>query len=944
MQFLKNYASQNGFSYKDLINDFYSSTPEEQNSFLMQVGGENQVEGPEDQMMQIVLMFAEITGSNPKELMQQMSQLPPEEHEKVMQGMIQTIQQSQQQAEQGQPEQGQQQPEQEQQQMRNGGIPITSEGYRELNPIDDPYAMIPSGRISMQGIEGDINAYDGRTGQFLERMQPGGEYQFDTDMVLEEPLYAQTGSTPVVTKIDKNFIHLSNGKKITQNQFKTDYLDRMAFLNTRSYNTEERRNAASIVSSYNTVNKETTLAANRVKKPVNPLTGELDPAKGYWDRALNYTEDRKDPRATSAEAKIMPFSGVEAEGFLDYAGTVAGHLQKKGNQVLTGYYEYPSTTLERYHGEMGGGEKFVLDLATDPAFLYDFTPMAVKAAGTQIAKYAPVVAKVAKETAELVGKYGSIAAHYIARHGKVAAKYIAEHGLEGIEKALGAIEKYGPQLDKFTSLKTQLLKQVNNDNNEDPYITYLTSISEKTEEDSSIAETLNKTQKNLGTIVKASSSKSPANLTKAFETINPIAAGKSKEIGNPEINYSEIFTKSADSVPQKGTTPNYLASSPKFSMGDYGKNSKTITVKGANQNYSLTPTGKNTYVDGSGKNWVNDAQGFHVVGSPKTQPNSGRLKTQGVPQRLKEAASAKTPSNSSIGKKALLENVNFQPSEFTDAEIDAMAAANMPGAVAPVNHTLDTVGGEKYWKYSPADLAAAELAAPIKKKNPQYKFQANNFIQNILTGNNLASAFQSPAAVFRQRANVQAEELPEIDINPAMQQLTDQFRVAQRNINMNSTTGASVAANFYGETLDKMVELSNNVTVQNQQIKAKNRFSKINAANTQYQQQQQYDAAAYDDFLRTSANADMIKQQALSEAGSVYLKQKKDKQMLDMLPMLNPSITETSATAGKMFGNRTFEQNPEYIRLALQVEAEAKATLAAEKLAAKQAAAVKTPK
>jgi hypothetical protein len=34
MQFLKKYAAQNGFSYKDLINDFYSSSPEEQNSFF----------------------------------------------------------------------------------------------------------------------------------------------------------------------------------------------------------------------------------------------------------------------------------------------------------------------------------------------------------------------------------------------------------------------------------------------------------------------------------------------------------------------------------------------------------------------------------------------------------------------------------------------------------------------------------------------------------------------------------------------------------------------------------------------------------------------------------------------------------------------------------------------------------------------------------------------
>lgn len=84
--------------------------------------------------------------------------------------------------------------------MQKGGknskrIPVSSKGYYELDPVKNPYALIPtpSGSITTKGINYDIAAYDGRTGDFLERMKPNREYSFDTDLVLEQPILAQSG-------------------------------------------------------------------------------------------------------------------------------------------------------------------------------------------------------------------------------------------------------------------------------------------------------------------------------------------------------------------------------------------------------------------------------------------------------------------------------------------------------------------------------------------------------------------------------------------------------------------------------------------------------------------------------------------------------------------------------------------------------------------------------
>ncbi|MHA1969914.1 MAG: hypothetical protein ACW964_19240, partial [Candidatus Hodarchaeales archaeon] len=118
----------------------------------------------------------------------------------------------------------------------------------------------------------------------------------------------------------------------------------------------------------------------RRENPNMPFFGEMegskDPSTGYWDRVGNEWSKPwgsggkeesgmyMDPRATQALKDLVPFVGRDMGAF-EYVQNAALLPQKGINQLLTGYFEVPSTTLERYHGDIGGWGP-VVDVASDP--------------------------------------------------------------------------------------------------------------------------------------------------------------------------------------------------------------------------------------------------------------------------------------------------------------------------------------------------------------------------------------------------------------------------------------------------------------------------------------------------------------------------------------------------------------------------------------------------
>lgn len=722
MKVLRKYAAQHGFNYSNLLKDFNDSSEEEQAQFLMQIGGEVPQQSTQDPVGELIQVFAQISGKNPEELIAQLQQMPEEEQQRMLEQMAQAVQQA---------------GGEEKEILQKGGIPVTAQGYYELDPKENPYALIPSGDITMEGIDFPINAYDGHSGQFLQEMQPGEEYQFDTDMVLEEPIYGQVGLS--VKNVDKKYVYLSDGQKLTQAQFKSQYLDRMRELNMTKYDTDERRTTSSLIKQYKSFQPKEEVPAKKVVqgKVITPLNKN------------NFSSNAEPIRV----------------------------LRKEGNTFI-----------------LNTGQKIDKD-----EFQKQFKPSTKFSSGYELKTNSSSNTNTEKPKSKF-----------------------EEWFFSGIE----------PYRNKSNPVKLPEIK-------------------------SEITSTAVNPEQGVVTV-------------------------KSN-------NASKVF-KGSKYMPPSTNKNDWASVWEKFLVGQ--------NVLDGDHNYSTDE--------------IDDSVEAYVKQNPEIYKNNKYINQSDFPSLLKDGIYGK------VHESVLPPNLPEAQERINIAGLTPLKSRGQ--ANIPVRFTQNPL--------NPANLPNLdakiddEKVQSSKGKSPQYKFAANNFLQNVLTGNNLAKAFQPTAPIFRRQANILAEELPEIDYTPAFQQLADQFRLAQKNINPNSTVGAAINADFYAQTLDKMVELSNNAAQQNQQIKAKNLFNKVNAVNQQYQQQEAFDQEAYENFLATSANSDMIKQQALGEAARVYQGQKQDRLMLDMLPMMNPQLEESSTPFDRLTGKRVFQQNPEFIKIYLQKLAE----------------------
>jgi hypothetical protein len=177
---LSYHAAQTGYDYDELLADYESETPQNQQEFLKTIMQEG---GQQDQMMQIVQAFAQISGQDPQAIMQQLQSAPPEQQQQMMQQMMQAVQQAQ----------GDEPEAQEEQIDQLGGYDHKSMmGYRD----DSPYRFNKSNKINSNKITMNqtgtplLGVSD--TGD-MQYMDPySGEYEFQGSSVMEYPM-AQAG-------------------------------------------------------------------------------------------------------------------------------------------------------------------------------------------------------------------------------------------------------------------------------------------------------------------------------------------------------------------------------------------------------------------------------------------------------------------------------------------------------------------------------------------------------------------------------------------------------------------------------------------------------------------------------------------------------------------------------------------------------------------------------
>lgn len=150
--------------------------------------------GQEEQLMQLFQLFADTVQddefSTAEEVMQMFQELSPEEQQAFVQQAMQIVQQ-----EQSEPQEEEQMELEEEPTMQRGGY-VNNTGYLEgYETSENPYNIIPSNKITMKGVDPKIK-YIKDTDNLgnTQYMEHGGEYEFDGDFVLEEPVYAQDGA------------------------------------------------------------------------------------------------------------------------------------------------------------------------------------------------------------------------------------------------------------------------------------------------------------------------------------------------------------------------------------------------------------------------------------------------------------------------------------------------------------------------------------------------------------------------------------------------------------------------------------------------------------------------------------------------------------------------------------------------------------------------------
>jgi hypothetical protein len=166
----------------ELFNNAYA--PDYSRFLKKQQGGE------QDQIMQLIQAFSQLSGQDPQSIIEQIQQASPEEQEQMLQQMMQSVQQSQ----------------QGMQQMKNGGYDERSMlGYSDYSPYRfNESNKINSNKITMSetGIP-LIGVSDTGDMQYMEPYS--GEYVFDGDTVTEYPI-AQTGKKQIKKKASASIL------------------------------------------------------------------------------------------------------------------------------------------------------------------------------------------------------------------------------------------------------------------------------------------------------------------------------------------------------------------------------------------------------------------------------------------------------------------------------------------------------------------------------------------------------------------------------------------------------------------------------------------------------------------------------------------------------------------------------------------------------------------
>lgn len=923
MKILKDYAEAYNFNYDDLLTDFMNSTPEEQDEFIMQIGGQvaSQEQGPS--LEEIIMAYAQVTGEDPNVIMEQLQQIPQDQRQQVLMEMVNVIQQSQQEP---------------QQQIAQTGIPVTEYGYYELDPIEDPYAYIPTedGRITMQGIDYPINAYDGYSGEYLDTMLPGEEYLFDTDLVLEEPVKHQALGK-VTKKVIKGYDDLAYGSG----------------------------KVALAAAPYTATNKRHyTQTEDALWEDVLEI---LDPTGiTSWDDVYRRGKDfRKDPNWGT-----LFDLGIESLGAVPVIGT-AGKLAK-GIKLSNNLIKSAKTTKAGQKALNGinklKGTSSLLDVFGDGISLGAIFYDNFQTGGDNYFQPGGGSPPLSTADKEIVNKF---------------FKEILQPELNHFLSLDKAKLQKNPDLHKRFNQLNGFLQDLDNAvklNLRNPIVDRVIEYANNAKPDK---------KGNLPHFQYSRSEATKSPIPHRFSASNAAAAAGPTPIpGKNKLSKTLNFVKR--SLPYVGG----------LGLAGYGlleeqreeellrqiedRKPPKNAVTGNGVNLTLDPTrttqeGYPLYTDKDKNIWVMEEPGFFRQISPRktgdTSKNDSTEVIKAPPRDSTQTKGVALPDSSRVTNVpvAKIDSTSNSTPIVTDSTGNVVkpttttttspagrttttttkkpatpAVAKKPKGVNPnTNKSSGTVPtpGEVVAPIEKGGLRGMELevltprgieniSMPISNRIQELpeiptrefrKTSGNNtippiklglwnrspeLINNLLGVSRFAAATAPTAPIFRGSARYNFRPQPLMEFEPIGNAIQSQFNAIANNINPNSTTGMSVLSNLQGQALEKTIQAANQIAVQNAEIQNNNIRGALQAYDLQFNQQQQMDAAAYDQYLRRAAARQLSIDGATNDLIAMNNNAMTRKMYLDMLPVSNPGIVDISTPLDRLAGRRVFGQNP----------------------------------
>lgn len=802
--------------------------------------------GEMEQLMQLFQVFADAVQddefSTAEEVMQMFQQLSPEEQQAFVQQAMQMVQA---------PQQEQMELEEEPTMQRGGYVNNTGylEGYKTSK---NPYNVIPSSKISMIGVDPKIKYIKGTDNLGnTQYMEHGGEYEFDGDFVIEEPVYAQTGEKIYRFNPEKN--------KFTQRKTSIQSLEKTKPQLT--FTKEELKPLSSSAKvTADLMNKEEQLKrAFRFKE----LTDKVK-----TNQFLTPKEQSELRLVTSELGEILPKSTFLKSKFPNILETVQevskGISNSKFGQVTSKVLKSPITKGVLNATELAGMvQGAVQGLSYDDKLLQ----LSNDSKSNPIAKSYLEKWNKAQGNEDVLNEYVALKKNQF--KGVVLPE---DKPLPKISKGVDYQRIFGGKQNENFSFVPQQSTSLKQDK---PKVTLPPK----------------KVNKEIAKQVAT-----PEVLPPPVPTEIPEMVDNNYQFEIPVMDVGNYY------VPQEDRTVELNPNA--FNRTNIGVGKRFFKQAGG----YVAPEFEDIDLGLSPRLQGNDA----YVGARSNQQRYDNFNTR---TKLFPKLSSLEPINQYDTIPMGAVSANYQaPNEQSRKMFEGKGSnqlldlGNYASRFGEKNLGLGTQPVQNIERKSKFQ----EFMDKYGKKS-DLSFDSNQ--NNLASAYNLMKASEPLANQYRANVDLKYAETPMLDPLPIVQELYNQQRLATQNVNTNSATGQVYLSNINAQTQQKTVELLNDVQQKNAQIAAQNEQARIAAYNQEQQLNIAANQQYLQNQMLAQAQKDEMMGSALNDIDKIRNERIKNKNNFNSLAAITPGLKKSTNLRNLVTGNQGFEIDPEYQKL-----------------------------